>query len=149
MKEAQLENDLGIDFPTEWWQILDRELTSKFGDVKIDFRITDNSFLAKIGSRWPFTAWAVTTGDTVHITSRFGWGEDWRNEEDVFKRARIFGVIAHEAYHVNDQYHTGLWVWMKRYFKIRHKYTAKTHPMEKPAYSFGYKVRDKVYLKEI
>ena len=148
MSERSLENDLDTDFPTKWWDILEEELTFKFGSAKLDFRIKSQSWLAKFGSGWPFKAWAITIGNTVHITSRFGWGEEWRNETDQWKRARIFGVIAHEAYHVNAQYHAGVWNWMKRYLKVRHKYTAKSHPMEKPAYDFGYKVRDKVYLEE-
>ena len=139
-----IEDKLHFNFPEYWWNLLASRLKDLFGDDTLNFKLRTDSFLAKNGHNPPFNAWAVTIGDTVHITKSFGWRADWRDvfkirgdETDNINLQTIFSVIAHEAYHVKDQKRVGFWRWMIKYSLLRPFYTAKTHPMEKPAYKLA------------
>ena len=138
----KLQKDLNFKFPEEWWFLLADELGKIFGDDTLDFKISDSGILSKIGHKAPFKAWAITIGNTVYITKAFAWEKDlkvnWRLrfKDDFANLAIILSVLAHEIFHVKDQ-RVGFWKWMLKYIIQRPFYTAKTHPMEKPAYEFA------------
>tara|TARA_R100000963_G_C4640981_1_gene104616 strand:- start:1541 stop:2008 length:468 start_codon:yes stop_codon:yes gene_type:complete len=144
-----IEEKLHFSFPEYWWDILASQLKDLFSDDTLNFKIQTNSFLAKNGHNPPFNAWAVTIGDNVHITKSFGWRADWRDvfTEDSANLKTIFSVIAHEIYHVKDQKRVGFWKWMIKYSLLRPFYTAKSHPMEKPAYKLAEDIKHKLTPK--
>jgi len=141
-----IEDKLHFNFPESWWNVLADELDESFGDSTLNFKIRTDSLLAKIGHLPPFKAWAVTIGNTIHLTRTFGWGTDWREKFKLTSPnlKTIFSVIAHEAYHVKDQKKVGFWKWMLKYSVLRPAYTSKSHPMEKPAYKLAHTIKPKL-----
>ena len=150
----KLEKDLNFEFPEEWWFLLADELGKIFGDATLDFKISDNGILSKIAHASPFNAWAVTIRNTVYITKSFAWDStlnvNWRLrfKDDFPNLAIILSVLGHEIYHVKDQKRVGFCKWMLKYIIQRPFYTAKTHPMEKPAYEFAKHMKE-IFLDDI
>ena len=150
----KLEKDLNFKFPEEWWFLLADELGKIFGDDTLNFNLSLTGVLSKIGHKAPFKAWAITIGNTVYITKSFAWENDlkvnWRLrfKDDFANLAIILSVLGHEIFHVKDQKRAGLCKWMLKYIIQRPFYTAKTHPMEKPAYEFA-KHMKQIFLDDL
>ena len=135
-------------FPLGWRNQLRDELHKEFGSYRCStsdgsYRyyppVVTTSIVGSIAANLPSKPQGITLWGTIYYTPHYPRMKNLFQSRLGDREALIyeFGMFAHESYHAVEQEVTGKLKWFIKYLlNLIRTPNAKTHPMEKPAYTF-------------